>query len=213
MSAVTDLHEAAKASALGAAPHQPSAPTDTPDALLAKLEHVLTVARQPAAVLLDVKAALNESGIVNARKRVLDALDLLDVAQSEQRKAEATLRDARDAVETVTIETEWELDGWFVTRSNKQWLTRDRDGAPIEEAEQKSMAEPERKDFKAGVARLRPAVLDARKALNAATDELARCNHEVNLAEKRLRAASGDRDAAITVAETLRVGITPGGTR
>lgn len=209
---VTDLHDAAKVSAAGtAAPHH-AGPTNEQDALLAKLEHVITLARQPA-VLTEVRQALNESGIANARKGVTSALDILDKAQREQRTADAALRDAKDALDNVTAEIEWELEEWFANRSNKQWLVRDRDGKPIEEAAQKSYAEADRKQFKALVANQRPELLHAKKAVYAAAEEVARCNHEVNLAEKRLRAAEGDRKAAITVAETLRLGITPGGTR
>lgn len=148
-----------------------------------------------------VRAAMNDAGIVRARQRVNDALDILDKSQIDYRKAQEAEREAKEAFETALAEAEWELDGRFVTEGNKTFLVTPSPTFPdIEDAtERKAMTADERAKWKSLEARKLPAVAKAASGLRKAEATTADRRDAITIADKTLSAARADLDAAIAV--------------
>lgn len=203
-----------------------SAPRDLEE-LAEQVDRVGRAIAEPI-VLVTARAALNEVGILNSRRKLEGALAIYEAAQSERRKAIAEERMLREVHDNAVLEAEWELDGSIVTEGNKFFLveawcetckgTGEGQGlagsecAPCKgkryvKARQLLAADVAR--WKAREAAKVPAVQQARAALDKAKAEVARTEDEVSLGERRLLACQYDLSAAIAQLEILRIAITP----
>lgn len=147
----------------------------------------------------EARAALNEAGIVAARRRVFDGLDRIEAAQARVRAARQLEQLRAEAVDQAMAAAEWGLDSRFVKEGAKTFL--------VDGDERRAMTADERKQWKQAEARKDPAVVDARALYAGAELELATCKDELVVAEKAFSAARGDLDAAIATVTTLAASI------
>lgn len=149
-----------------------------------------------AVEILDVvRGWANEVGIRSARHSVNDALDNYRKSQTSYRQAQAAEQEAQDAYDRAVSEAEWLLSDKFIVDGNKTFLivaTKD-DGEVV----RKAMTADERRTWIATEARKLPEVREAEVALRKAKEATATTRDEISHAELRIRAAGGDRDAAV----------------
>lgn len=181
--------------------------------------------RMPA--LDAMRAVLNEAGIRRARIALAEAPDRLAEAQASYREAQASDIAARENYQQALIESEWDLDGRFLSEGNKTYLRIPcgdclGDGRVAEEkcagcdgigSTRKQMTADERKAWKAGEAARDPGVVEAAKHLRRAEEASAGARDAVSVAEKRLSAAKYEVQAAIAELNALSVGLQARGDR
>lgn len=176
------------------------------EALAARAQVIADDATRPPA-FERLRQVLNDVGITAARRLLLEAPDLIAHARTTLREAQVVQEQAKSAYDNAVTEAEWLLSAHFESRSNKQWLTINADGAPVPEAEQKSYDAAERKAWTAHHAALQPDVRAAITRLSAADRDVARCRDELAVAESRLTAAKHNVDAAAAELRFLALSI------
>ena len=162
---------------------------------------------QAVDVLDAARALVKEAGVHRHGAMILDALDQLDAARKRKREAVADLEVARGDHATALAEATWTLGDYFEVRANKTWLTRNRDGTVIVEEQQRSLTADERKDWISRNAERVPAVVHARKALDAVTERVARAGDDMAQNERAARAGEFLIDAARVELETLAIAL------
>ena len=149
------------------------------------------------APLAEVRAAMNEVGIADARRRLeVDAVDAVEHALEHLRQKLDAERLAREAYDEALTEATWDLGEHFVTRSNKTYLAVGPDGHVIPEDQQQSFDAAKRKEWlEYHAARTQPVHL-AKRNLRDAEENTAQARDALAVAEKRFTAARHSLDAA-----------------
>lgn len=150
----------------------------------------------------EARAALNEAGIVAARKRVFDALDRIEAAQARVRAARQLEQLRADEVDQAMAAAEWGLDDRFMKEGAKTYLK-----APWAGDERRQVSADERRAWITAEARKDPTVVDARALHAGAELELATCRDELVVADKHFSACKHDLEAAIATVTTLAASI------
>lgn len=176
--------------------------------LVAKIE--AAIENSLAIISLETARAMaNESGLHRYQDMLLDSLDQLEVARRAKREAALELDDAKSEYDSAVTEATWSLEGHFTVRSNKQWLAKAIDGTAIAEDDQKSYDAAARKEWCEHHAARVPAVVQAKKQLDAVTERVAQANDDIAMAERGAKAAEHLLDAAreelVLLATALRV--------
>jgi hypothetical protein len=151
------------------------------------------------APLNEVRQALNEVGIQQARQRLeVDTIDACEHALLVLRQKQDAERLAREARDQALTEAVWTLEAThFTSRSNKTYLVANvGDGTPIPEADQRSFDASARKDWLDFHAGKTDAVRMAVVALRHAEEDTRSAQDAVAIAEKRFSAAKHSVDAA-----------------
>lgn len=151
----------------------------------------------PATVVI-ARAAMNEAGIVRARRRLPEAHDVFATAQIELRAKQELERNAKEACEAAAADAEWQLDDRFVTEGNKTFLVT-AGATPDDEPTRKAMTADERAKWKQQEARKLPAVRKAADALRKAEAETGAARDAKDLAERSIGACRTDLEAAIAI--------------
>lgn len=145
------------------------------------------------------RALANESRINGARQAVNDAVTtILPAAYETKREADEKVRDAKAEHSAAVAEAEWMLGGFFVARSNKQWLAIDADGVAVPEEDQRSLTADEKAKWIATTAADNEEVRRCAKALRSAEGAADQALIDLELAKKRTQAAFAELTAAVT---------------
>jgi hypothetical protein len=182
---------------------------DTESALTGLAERLEeAVAGSVALISLEAaRATANEAGVHRFQEMLLDALDQAEQARRRKRDAAIEMDGPKDAYATALTEAAWELESHFVGRSNKMWLARSIDGAPIAEDDQKSYDAKARKDWIEHHADKHPAVVAAKRALDAAAERVAQANDDIATAERAAKAAEHLLDSATKELDVLALAL------
>lgn len=206
--------------------------TTTPDEVIeaeAQLERLqeraadlMAKALAPASVVI-ARAAMNEAGIMRARRQLFEAHDAFTNAQTTKRGAYEAERAAKEAHETALSEAEWELDGRFVKEGNTTYLVdpcsgcqgkRETEAGAVcpdckgSGEQRRAMTADERKAWKSIAARKTDAVKAAASALRKAENATATARDEIDAAEKRCAACRIDLEASTAIVNVFARAIT-----
>lgn len=193
-----------------------SALPTTTEELAERADELARKMREPS-TFVEARAALQEAGVLKARRALAEAVDFIDVSLTSHRSAQEAERQAQDAYDEAIGDAEWELDTHFVTESNKTLLVikqceyalapnwKEFHDPFVEHQcrETRPMTADERKAWKANESRRMPAVKAAADELRKATQERDRTKDEIVLAERRFSARKADLAAAVASVEVL----------
>lgn len=151
------------------------------------------VRRVRKAALDEARGWANDIGIRDARESVPRALDAFHAAQLAYRTAQAAEQAAQDAYDKAVSEAEWMLGDSFVVESNKTYLViANGESEPVK----RQMTADEKRAWITNEALRQPGVPALAGELRKAKDATATARDEITHSELRVKAASGDRDAA-----------------
>lgn len=183
-------------------PIEAVAEADPLEELADKADALMRKAMQPA-LIVSARAALNEAGLMRARKYLVDAVDLYDSALAAKRASYAAMRDAERRYTDAVAEAAYALDGRFVVEGNKTFL--------VDGDQRRAMTADERRDWKERQARRDPDVVVAGRDFAAAQSDHERCVDELHLAEMRFKASRIDVEASVAHVRILAEAIRPAG--
>lgn len=146
--------------------------------------------------LVEARAWARDIDVAGARRSVAAALDAHRNAQTAYRQAQGSEAEAENTHASAVGEAEWVLGDHFVSESNKTYLVVFK-GDDTEHAVRRQVTADEKRAWIAAEARKQAPVREAEAALRKAKEATATARDELSHAELRVKAAGGDRDAAV----------------
>lgn len=162
--------------------------TAVDDDLIQRIDE--TVAAKQRQALDMLRTVLNDTGIRRSRAAMADAPTILAKALTDAVEARQAVKNARAELDDEESVAEQLVVRPFDTEGNKTWLVDDT-GQRV-----RTVLADEQKAIVAGLVRKHPAVVVARKRLQAAEHKAALADVDVEVAKQNLSISKHDVDAA-----------------